>query len=521
MVARFVRDEEVQGSNPCSPTTLASKGVHFYQTLSCNFIAFLPLLEITALVDIKGSVFVVVVWLLVSSTWAATTPSSTAELVDKLQQSLTAAAKAKSDSPNTPSGMRYVESSTYLMANIRQTIARGDINSLQQSLAQIKMAFPDEAIGKLCDTLLETVQKEAADREQEFLEKSDALIDKAVKAAFAAKEPKELDPLILELSRLSRRPTEYNQSELMRRTSEKCGSATTFLCRWQDYLMQAKSGNAAAAQQALKEISQNTSSYPFVPRSEILSRIRDVPEAVSTPEKMPVLSGKTLADLDSIQNQIDILRTKNPNSNPLNQLNEAVGALIRAKNQLDNGLISDAFNYCTRVTTYGNNSGLIEQLSPLRQELLMKVLPVYLGISKSYPATPKDSPTDYLLRVIKESREKADWRLTWKTLEVYRSVAFYNGTTPGWLTADIQGCSYFIIGQNQEKAGLYTDAVRSYRRVISQPGENLPLKEATDRMEAIKREHPEDFAAADKAVPTYPVSYPPPTTNNPAFNVPR
>jgi hypothetical protein len=116
---------------------------------------------------------------------------------------------------------------------------------------------------------------------------------------------------------------------------------------------------------------------------------------------------------------------------------------------------------------------------------------------------------------VKEAREKGDWVTTWKGLDGYRAYAFSSGQPPAWLSADIQGISAFIVAQNQEKAEQYTDAIRGYKRVLSFAGENLPIKEVTERLAALKKDKPENYEAAAKPleVPQRPYPYPTPRGN--------
>lgn len=468
----------------------------------------------------KLPLVLVLVYAITISSWAqeAANSPTTEQLIQQLQTAVSAAAKsAKAEkNGNDDEPERFYRVATYsgqLGTTIRQSIARGDLSAALQAISQIQTILPDENVQKLADALSKKIQDDQANSERKVVESVDNKVDEAMKACFAAKEAKELDEYILDLSQMSQRQgNNYGGSELARRSAEKARAAVTFLCRWQDYLMQTKSGNFQAAQNVLKSLSQDTSSYPFVPRSVILDKMSvnaaggDVDEPAGP--KVPDLKGKSLKDIDALQLQTMELQYRNPNSQPIRQFSDKLATMNRAVEQANSGMVGQVFSFC--VNSYGGNNGDTE-FAPMREELLLQILPDYLDTGKSYPLQPHETPKSYFLRVIQESREKGDWPTTWKALEGYRTYAFSSGQTPGWLSADIQGISQFIIAQNYERAEQYVDAVRSYKRVLGQAGQNLPVEEATKRLNALKKDHPEDFEAASKPLemPQRGMPYPP------------
>lgn len=438
------------------------------------------------------------------SSWAQETPDgpTAEELIQQLQTAVSAAAKAAKAEKSEGERDRYYEMASYsgqLGTTIRQSISRGDLSSALQAITQIQTVLPDEKVQKLADALSKKIQDDQASSERKLVESVDKKVDDAIKVCFAAKEAKELDEYILDLSQMSQRQgNSYNGSELIRRSAEKARSAVTFLCRWQDYLMQTKSGNLQAAQNVLSSLAEDTSSYPFVPRSTILGKISPGASGESDEPigpKVPDLKGKSIKDIGALQLQAMELKYRNPNSQPIRQFSEQIAAMNRAVEQADAGMIGQVFSFCTNQ--YGGNNTEID-FAPMREELLLQILPDYLDTGKSYPLQANETPKSYFLRVIQESREKGDWQTTWKALEGYRTYAFSSGQTPSWLSADIQGISQFIIAQNLERAEQYIDAARAYKRVLSQAGQNLPVEEATKRLNALKKDHPEDFEAASK-----------------------
>jgi len=439
--------------------------------------------------------FLAVMLCLIGARLLAAEPT-TEDLIRQLQDVTTKVAKDKIGPAGSGRGSEIAPYISQYITSIREGLTRGDINSVRQSTAEIQSLLPSEEILKISDALLENAQKNLASQQQAYIQSIDSAVDEAVKASFAAKEPKDLDVLIIRLTKEGQRQDYNSAFEPSQRSAEKARAAVTFMCRWQDYLMQKKSGNNAAAASVLKSLAQDSSSYPFVSRSEILSRMQPLVGIVDARGEavleLPDLAGKKLGDIGSLKSTTRELVFRNSNSQSLRQFYDQLTALDRACQQLKAGMVGQAVGYCTER---GGNK-IDEAFQPLRQALLLEALPIYLDTTKDYPVTEADTPTEYLLRIVREARAKGDWVTAWKTLEAYRQIAFNDGQNPAWLGSDIQGISQFIVAQNLDKAGEYRSAIKTYKNVLFQPGENVPVKEATERLNVLKKDHPEDYEAA-------------------------
>jgi hypothetical protein len=453
--------------------------------------------------------------LLISAISVIAAEATTQEILNKIELVITKTnkEKAEGDDPRFKNSTPYISE---MISRLKQVVDKGDLNSVQQILSQMRSLIATEEIKQLEEALLEALQKSIIEKDQAFVTKVDSMIDQMVIASFAAKEVKELDSFIIELSHLAIRSDDYRSSELARRATEKARNAVNFATNWQDYLAQSKLGNLDAAAQKLRNLADNTSSYPFVARSEILGRITPLMAEktnLSFDNSSPFsMEGKKLKDVAELRVKINEQVRKTPQLEGIKELQQALDELIRAQVQLKSGLIGQTFTYCTRQN-YGPRSN---DLLALRQELLLETLPLYLGVAVKYPTKKEENPAGYIMRVVQESRSNREWNITWKALEAYRQVAFGSVQVPDWLTSDISGYSCFIIAQNQETAGQYVDAIRFYRRVVTSTGENLPLKEASDRLAVLQKERPEDYQKAmTEPEPTAALVRPYPTPSNP------
>ncbi|GAT32430.1 hypothetical protein TSACC_2828 [Terrimicrobium sacchariphilum] len=441
----------------------------------------------------------------------AAATETTDDLVSQLDAAVRAAVKEQQKDAGTGAAADRSREMQYYVTQAAATVRRalssgGGVSNLQDALNQVQAVAPSENVQKLCAKILATAQAQAEARDKAVIDQTTAQVDAAMKTTFAAKTPKDLDDAIIQLSNLSL-GRNYNSSEAVQRKVEQARAAVTFMCRWQDYLANKNNENIDAARTVLQKLAQDTSSYPFVPRSEILQRIDELGVDKSrVGDPLPSLQGKKLADLDALYRQTAELKDKNMSNPQIEGRLRALRQVIDAKQQAEAGLYGQAFSYCTN--RYAGQEG--QDVLPLTLELLMTFLPKYLEIEAAYPAKADDTPVVYLQRVNDASRAKGDWKTTARVLEAYRQVAFANGQTPNWITGDSQAITAFIQGQNYESAGMYREAIQAYKRVISQTGDNIPIEQTKARLEAIRKEHPQDAEAAEKApeVRPYPVSVP-------------
>jgi hypothetical protein len=84
-----------------------------------------------------------------------------------------------------------------------------------------------------------------------------------------------------------------------------------------------------------------------------------------------------------------------------------------------------------------------------------------------------------------------DWR---RVYDLLLACAASDGRlAPGrsHMTDELLGIADFFAGQRFETAQQWPEAVRSYQNVLRRMGDRLPVAEATERLKALKREHPE------------------------------
>jgi hypothetical protein len=100
-----------------------------------------------------------------------------------------------------------------------------------------------------------------------------------------------------------------------------------------------------------------------------------------------------------------------------------------------------------------------------------------------------------------DAAKQHDWLKTYKILMI---CARDNRFGRNQIAEEIDGITDYFAAQRLEKAEQWPEAIRTYQNILRRMGDRLPVAEATERLRAIKKEHPEAVAATP-AQPTAPV----------------
>lgn len=423
-------------------------------------------------------------WLILSlclaaAAWARAAEPSVDELIQRLHAIL----------QRTPAGQADPRSIDLVPFAVSKAYQLGGTDRTETVETVVRRFTTDAATLKLAATLDARVAEDLK-KIQAANSALDAEVDAALQAALTAKEPKELDPWIMKLARqCGPKAINYPRAgTLNKRTSD----AVTFLCRWQDYLLLRKMGREDRAREELTRLTQNRATDTLVPRSEILRRMTDD----GSRERAFSLKGLTLDNVSDRKRELEEEQARNGNSYPLEQKLLMLIRLKQAKENVVAGRLGEALQY--GLGDYDDDDAAL--FRP-KQQLLLSLLPDYLEVAKAYPVKDKDTPVRYLRRVIQETQAKKDWATEEKALFLYEKVGFGSQGAPAWVGAPVRMVGYLALGQELEKAGLYADAVNSYRRTAGETTGDETLKEAAARIAAIKKEHPEEYAEAIKPLP--------------------
>ncbi len=283
-------------------------------------------------------------------------------------------------------------------------------------------------------------------------------------------------------------------------------AALHFTIQWQTYLAALEAGRLAAARELLVQLGNSTQNNgggdPFFPRSEVLARLRALPdpnekrEIVPPPAPPPFESVldrlKTLDDTALVLRELARHRNEYGRESELNNILTELDKLQQAYRQYQAGL-----PVRVELERGGNLSapGIATTLGTLRAQLVRLTLPRALGLPETTRLREDETVVEFLRNTVAEARKNGEWTRLARTLEVSRQLA----EAPFGMTsfpAESRGFDAFFAAQNQERAGQWQLAVTSYQTALREGGVNIPSAFIGDRLAAVGKEHPAEFAEA-------------------------
>jgi hypothetical protein len=140
-----------------------------------------------------------------------------------------------------------------------------------------------------------------------------------------------------------------------------------------------------------------------------------------------------------------------------------------------------------------------KQTSEVRARFARQALASQLGAPEIMRAPLEAAALEKaVLQLADEAAKKREWRKVYDMLRVCNGAGDRFGSGRDPIGDEIGGIADFFTGQRFEKAEQWAEAITSYQNVLRRMGNRLPVAEATERLQALKREHPEAFAVAEK-----------------------
>ena len=373
--------------------------------------------------------------------------------------------------------------------------------NLQETLGQLSAYFTSEAVLNEIAILQEEIRTEREAQEKATLANVQEALGRAGKAVVDSKKPADLDKSIAELGKLRQRGERGQSSEAVRTALYQVEPTLQFVTQWQNYLSAVETGNSQAAQDALRSLS-NSNGLSLIPRSEILKLLalakpgkssQDVPEQSSPVEAVEkILSEtKTLADMEATLKKLRKLQEGRTGSNRTDFINP----LIQSLQPIDRNYQDFKAGLAVNLESSQNYSGGTELgnavVSRLKAELMLLMLPRYVGAPDGTRAQPGEDVLQFLDRLSNEAKGRGDTGVAIRAREARRLLQRGSAISAG----DTAALSTLISGQNQEAAGQYMLAVISYQTSLKSGSELIPAKLIGERLAEIQSAHPKDFDA--------------------------
>jgi len=135
-----------------------------------------------------------------------------------------------------------------------------------------------------------------------------------------------------------------------------------------------------------------------------------------------------------------------------------------------------------------------ELLDKYKEMLFLEALAAVADVDVKKLQDKEKKSGEIILEFADKAAENKEWGNVYMLLNAYTMAFCSSGIQPVWLREEITGCKSFMTGRNFEKAGMYQNAVASYIIVLQQKdSKRIPLKEAIERINAIRESNPTLF----------------------------
>jgi hypothetical protein len=413
----------------------------------------------------------------------AATPEQ-AGILTELQAAVMTEVKEKQADKNSPDSRGYptTHGLTYQMDTLSSVLATNDATGDEPLRALRNLVRSEKAIA-LCDKLMATIDKARDEHDTAFLAQVDGAIQRLGELALQAKHDQELDPIIKELGKL-RESYRAKPTPAAERGNAKLDAAKRFAAQWQEYLLELRMGNGRVASTKLTALA-SSESYPVVPRSEILARIRSAALSVTaesggTLEMSAILARvQKLQELPAAVEQLQNLKHTNPAFVDADVLGSLTW-IAATYQQFTEGL---------PVTISGEKIALVSQKAPARlvSQLLLLVLPRSL-VTQDRKPNPDETVQGYLERIIADAKRAADWNLLLRAVRIQQIIA----PQPGG-SSNLTALEALLAAQNQQAAGQYSLAVASYQASLLDQSGSVPAATVGEQLKQLKASHPKDY----------------------------
>ncbi len=380
-------------------------------------------------------------------------------------------------------------------------------------LSQISAIYSSDAVAAEVSTLQsELLASQKADDERVRTLIADNL-QAARKAVEQAQAPADLDATLSTLGNLRKELASEFQTSKMRPAQEELNNAQRFVTLWQNYLVAKQAGNAPEAMESLRGLA-NSEGAALLPRSSILELLEKA-KAAAKPAAPPEAEGvqgpaayaelekiaadtKSLDDLEGSMRRLREIRfggQRNPDVSLAAQgFLMSLESINRSYQQYKAGLpvmVSMLPPESGGGGTGPGNAVSGPVLSRLTADLILLTLPRYVGAPPDATAKPGESPQQLLTRLFQEAEARRDYPGMMRAAEARRTVL----RVGSFSRADTDGFTSLLAAQNQEAAGQFLLAVVSYQAALNTGSDLVPAKVIGERLDALKRDHPEDFNA--------------------------
>lgn len=418
--------------------------------------------------------------------------AGTAEEVAAVSAALVKNSVDLKPNPADPQSQRRGEMMRALSFQLTAAWSSGNFQRLDQTLDQVVQFSGDAALLKSATALKAELSTSRNSEINKYVAAVEEFLSRAGASCLRAKVTQEIDPLLTEAAKLSERAPPGIESTGSFRAAEKLRSGSHFLRQWQDHLARLQSGDVRGAQSALRQLTDDPNLVAILPRSELLSRVDSLnPDRPTGVEKQNapreiVINLEKLEDVPLAYERLQTLARTGTIQGEDQPLLHVLQMLSAIRNELTAGNVSAALNYLAASShasaeLTGKNATAIAHI---QREIYIKALPLSLDLPLARGLLADETPVAYLSRIMDEARDKGDWALYRKVLDVYALVN--SGANPSWIDTERRAFEAFIVARNQEEAGELDAALGSYQAALRFPSLKLPVPEMAEHIKSLK-----------------------------------
>jgi hypothetical protein len=443
-------------------------------------------------------------FLLLTACAALVRADVTDDLLDQLKSEVKAEVKAAREK-NDDGGQQRAYQMQEILLRLQRTATQVDNGeySLAQTVESIGALSTSERVEKICKALARELHNAQEKSDKTLVEEVEKTLGGALRATLDGKTARDLDPPLVATGKI------IHESEMRSTRNAKLQALQNqgqqlyeFIRQWQDYLAGVEAGNTDAARAKLGSLISSSRDFSgFMPRSELLAKLNELqkqaglvkdgkaasPETIEQQAREIVIKTKTLDEIPRAIAEIEALVATNRNTGfASNTPLATLRTFNRNYEELKKGL---AANISLSALTSGSSFEGNEALTSLRNQLILFALPRVLALPAGESAKPDENIATFLQRVLDSAKEKQNWTLAGRIVDVAQTLSLNVVAS----SSDRTALQSFLAGSNQERARQFALAVSSYQAALRTGSQIVAAELIGDHLEAIRKDHPQEF----------------------------
>ncbi len=434
-------------------------------------------------------------------------PASDSDIYKKAANTLVAAVKAEAKEKEKTNGAEMKRSGRSIVTQLEYALSRESPDQVEDSLYGFSTYITFEKSQHALADFKAIIRHEREARHNADIDTFEKLLTDIREIMIAAKSPAELDPVLARIDKAANfvvhRYSSINDILLdkLEHAITQVRSTRQSVTTWQNYLQASLAGNPGAAIHLLESLALLQPA--FIAPSVIQERITI---EQSHPSKLDrILAG--LNTLDDIGPSIETLQSyvkAESNYGSDDRVLNLLGTLIQIEASYHEFQVGMPLNLSKLASLDTNTSSIgIPRIIQMKSNLLLLVIPVYVKAPIATKASPKETVTALLARLIDEAKERKDYSLCERIRQAQALLVRDNDSHIMWSDkrgapdnpsdAGPTGLQYYLGAQQEILAGQFMLAVFSLHKAVRSGDECVPVGDVGWQLGELKKNHPDDY----------------------------